>query len=143
MPSELALVRLRPIQPTLSQLRLPLELAETPCAGESRTVRLRSVEPVTLTGMSRLSLELDEAEVQASARGFRRTRIHRQVPVQARDRTKEPLADRLSARGAPRPKDGSRVKISVATSVSRSWLLTNEPTRWRVRLTTAATTSRL
>jgi hypothetical protein len=31
----------------------------------------------------------------------------------------------------------------VATSVSRSWLLTNATTRWRVGLTTAATASRL
>ena len=34
-------------------------------------------------------------------------------------------------------------KISVATSVSRSWLLTKEATRWRVSRTTAAMASRL
>ena len=58
-------------------------------------------------------------------------------------RRKSPPIRLSPSEGAPRLNDGSRVNTSVATSVSRSWLLTNEVTRWRVSLTTAATASRL
>ena len=67
------------------------------------------------------------------------------------------LADRAASRvgrssgwtsrardGRPRVRGGgSRVNISVATFVSRSWLLRNETTRWRVSLTTVSTASSL
>ena len=116
----------RPLKPVLRELRLSLELTETPRAGHPRTVRLSPVEPIALAGVSRLGLELGQAVARLSAR----IRCHGEVA-------------RRSARGVPRESEGSRMKTSVATSVSRSWLLTNEATRWRVSRTTAAIASRL
>ena len=46
-----ALLGLRPIQPTVRQLRCSLEHVEAPWAGQSRAVRLCPVEPVAVTGV--------------------------------------------------------------------------------------------
>ena len=61
--SEWALLGPCPIQPPVRQLRCSLELAEAPCAGQSRAVCLRAVELVALTGIPRLRLQCDQAGV--------------------------------------------------------------------------------
>jgi hypothetical protein len=94
-------------------------------------MELRPVEPSAVARVLRLGGEL----LLTLASRLRAAVFHPVASPQP-----EPPA---SERGRPFPSDGSKVKTSVATSVSRSWLLTNEATRCRVNPTTAAIASLL
>ena len=54
---------LRALMSALRELRLSLELAKAPEAGQARAVDLCAIEPVALAGMPGLRLEFGEAAV--------------------------------------------------------------------------------